>query len=160
RSFLALIAFLSFSCASAQTQTIDPKSPSKEYIRLGGRVIAIENGGETVSAPNVPSGPASGVTATLYMFRTGGAVSSKGNKVQYSFDWGDGTSSSWTPPSVTTSFHQWNAPGTYQVTVRARVTSNIAAVSPRSGSFTVTITQGELITTPSVPNGPTSGSPS
>ncbi|HEV3040956.1 MAG TPA: chitobiase/beta-hexosaminidase C-terminal domain-containing protein, partial [Candidatus Angelobacter sp.] len=44
RALLALAVFLVISLApTVLAQTIDPTSPSKEYIRLGGRVIAIEN---------------------------------------------------------------------------------------------------------------------
>ena len=65
---------------------------------------------EIVSTPFVPSGPTSGASGTLYQYTASGSTSSLGNAVQYSFDWGDGHSSGWTPTGVTMSFHAWSAP--------------------------------------------------
>jgi hypothetical protein len=48
-------------------------------------------GQEIVSTPAVPSGPASGVSGTLYQYTAGGSTDSLGNPVQYSFTWGDGS---------------------------------------------------------------------
>src|SRR5689334_12477520 len=117
-----VMVIVSSTCfrSTCWAQAIDPKSPSKEYIRLNGRIVAIENSGEMISTPTIPVGPTSGITGTLYKYTTGGATSSLGNAVQYSFNWGDGTSSSWAPKGVTLSFHQWSKPGTYKVTAQAR----------------------------------------
>jgi hypothetical protein len=116
----------------------------------------IENPPETISTPAAPSGPSSGVSGTLYKFTASGAASSMGHSVQYSFNWGDGTSSGWTPPSVTSSFHTWTAPGTYTVTVQARCRTDLTVVSATSAIFVVTIA-GESISTPAPPTGPATG---
>ena len=108
---------------------------------------------ETVSTPAAPTGPASGVSGTLYQYTAGGSTDSLGNAVQYSFNWGDNSHSGWTPNGVTSSFHSWSSPGTYTVTVQARSAVNTSVVSSVSPGLVVTIT-GENISTPSTPAGP------
>ncbi len=108
---------------------------------------------EIVSTPTVPSGPASGVSGTLYEYIASGSTDSLGNPVQYSFDWGDGSHSGWTPNGVTMSFHVWSAPGTYTVTVQARSSVDTSQVSGISAGLVVTIA-GETISAPSTPAGP------
>lgn len=65
---------------------------------------------DVISTPAVPSGPSSGASGTLYEYIASGSASSQGNPVQYSFNWGDGKSSGWTPNGVTMSFHVWSEP--------------------------------------------------
>jgi hypothetical protein len=91
---------------------------------------------ETVSTPNVVSGPTSGITGTSYSFTTGGSSSSLGHSVEYQFDWkGDGTDlSSWGPA---TQSKNWAAPGTYHVTSRARCAIDTSVVSNWIGSLSV-----------------------
>lgn len=110
---------------------------------------------ETVTAPAPPSGPASGESGVLYGFSAGGATSSFGHSVQYAFDWGDGSSSGWTPPGVTASYHTWSSPGTYIVTVRARCRTHTEIVSLPSAGTTITMT-GESIGAPDAASGPAS----
>jgi len=43
---------------------------------------------ETITAPNVPTGSATGSAGSWYTFQTGGSTSSLGHSVQYLFDWG------------------------------------------------------------------------
>ena len=50
---------------------------------------------ETVSAPTGLSGPSTGTLGYSYSFTASGSISSLGHAVEYQFDWGDGTSSSW-----------------------------------------------------------------
>ena len=109
---------------------------------------------EIISTPAVPGGPTSGVTGALYEFTASGSASNLGNPVQYSFNWGDGTNSGWTPNGVTMSFHAWSAPGTYTVTAQARSAVNTSAVSSVSPGLAVAI-GGESISAPSAPAGPT-----
>jgi hypothetical protein len=112
--------------------------PSKEYIRIGGRVIAQE-GGESLSLPNAPSGPASGSTGTSYSYSTGGATSTKGHGVQYQFNWGDNSNSGWLQAGTTSASHSWSTAGSKNVTAQARCTADTSAVSPLSNVTTVTI---------------------
>jgi hypothetical protein len=108
---------------------------------------------ETISTPAVPAGPATGVSGTLYQYTASGASSSLGHVIQYSFDWGDGSHSGWTPNGFSSSFHAWNAPGTYTVTVQARCSGDNSVLSSVSPGLTVTIA-GESVSMPSTPNGP------
>jgi hypothetical protein len=56
---------------------------------------------EVISTPKAPSGPSTTYTGTSYKFSTGGSTSNLGSSypVEYQFDWGDGTFSSWGSPS-------------------------------------------------------------
>ncbi len=56
-------------------------------------------GGGTITTPRTPSGPAAGVPATAYEYRSGGATCSLGEASQYQFDWDDGTMSTWITPA-------------------------------------------------------------
>jgi hypothetical protein len=116
----------------------------------------IQSPPETISIPATPSGPPTGVSGTLYKFSASGAVSSLGHAVQYSFDWGDGSRSGWTPPSVTSSFHAWTAPGNYTVSAQARCREHTAVVSSMSPRVPVAIA-GESISAPAAPTGAASG---
>jgi uncharacterized repeat protein (TIGR02543 family) len=96
---------------------------------------------ETISTPNVLSGPTSGATGVAYSFTTGGSSSSLGHSVQYQFDWKGDESvlSSW---GSATQSRTWTAGGTYNVRARARCTSHTTIVSNWSSSLTVTINLG------------------
>jgi hypothetical protein len=94
---------------------------------------------ETVSTPNVLSGPVSGITGGPCSYTTGGSTSSLGNPVQYQFDWkGDGTDLS--ARGSATHAKTWTVAGTYNVRARAGSTLNASVVSNWSGSLSVTIT--------------------
>ncbi len=95
-------------------------------------------GPHTVSTPNRPSGPASGKVGQPLTYSTGEASCSEGHAVQYRFDWGDGTYSSWS--SSTTASKTWNSAGTYQVKAQARCASDTSVVSSWSSTRSVTIT--------------------
>ena len=94
---------------------------------------------ETVSTPGAISGPTSGITRKFYTFETGGSTSSLGHRVQYQFDWnGDGSTnlSTW---GSTTRRKSWTAPGTYNVRVRARSTTDKNVISSWTPPLPVTI---------------------
>ena len=94
---------------------------------------------ETVSTPNVLSGPTSGITRKSYTYRAEGSTSSLGHRVQYQFDWnGDGSTNLSTWGSATRR-KRWAAAGTYNVRARARSTTNKNAVSNWVGPLSVTI---------------------
>ncbi len=111
---------------------------------------------ESITTPNAPSGPSTGLPNTLYTYSTGGSVSSLGHSVQYFFDWGDGTDSNWLPVGTTSALKSWPAGGTYTVRVKARCATDTSAVSLWSVVLTVRI---ELISAPNTPIGPVTGFP-
>ncbi len=80
----------------------------------------VPTGGETVTTPSTPTGPATGMVGATYTYTTGGSTSSMGHSVQYRFDWGDGTYSVWLPVGTTSASHSWMASGTYSVRAMAR----------------------------------------
>ncbi|MGB2764155.1 MAG: LamG-like jellyroll fold domain-containing protein, partial [Candidatus Aminicenantaceae bacterium] len=97
----------------------------------------------TVSIPNTPSGPASGVTDISYSYTKGGSICSYGHSVEYQFDWGDSTQSSWSN-SVSTS-HSWSVAGTFIVKVQARCAEENSIESGWSSELTVTISSPNLV---------------
>jgi|YelNatPaOPRAMG01_1025707.scaffolds.fasta_scaffold59779_2 hypothetical protein len=92
----------------------------------------------TVSTPDTPSGPSTGQVGETLTFSTGGANCSQGHPVEYRFDWGDGTYSSWS--SNPTASHSWTAAGTYQVRTQARCSLDQSVISAWSSAKSVTIT--------------------
>ena len=113
------------------------------------------------STPSRPSGSSSGYAGITYTYSTS-ATDPDGDKVQYSFDWGDGTVSSWTSSvysgNSASKSHSWSSPGTYYY-VRAQAKDSHGAISSWSSSKTVTITapHNSPPNTPSRPSGSSSG---
>ena len=72
--------------------------------------------------PSTPSGPTSGKSGNSYTYSTS-TTDSDGHKIQYYFDWGDGTSD-WTGivnSGVTMSAsHSWSGDGSYNIKVKAK----------------------------------------
>jgi hypothetical protein len=122
---------------------------------------------ESVSPPNMLSGPANVVPNTQYTYSTGGAFSNlSGHQVQYFFDWGDDTNSGWLPVGTTTATKIWppgNATnkGVYYVKARARCVTDVLAVSVWTSQLKVVIEWVSPPTSPvSVgPNDPNAGQP-
>lgn len=91
----------------------------------------------TVSVPDIPSGPATGVVGEELTFSIVGAACSRGHAVEYRFSWGDGTFSNWsTSTSASTS---WSQPGTVEVTAQARCASDVSVLSGWSVALSVLI---------------------
>lgn len=90
----------------------------------------------TVSTPTTPSGPSTGCAGSSLTYTTGGSTCSQGHSVQYRFDWGDGTYSSWS--SSTSASKSWSAAGTYNVKAQARCASDTSVVSSWSSAKSVT----------------------
>ena len=109
----------------------DPSAAALAFVSLGTQ--------ETVSTPAAPTGPASGASGAAYQYSTGGAASSLGHPVQYTFDWGDGTSSGWLAQGVTSSSHTWSAPGSYSLTAQARCVADTSVSSDISASVPLAI---------------------
>lgn len=110
------------------------------------KVVTITEPSETISTPDVPNGPASGVVDQELSYSSGGASSNLGHSLHYMFDWGDNSSSEWIyPPSAS---HSWSASGTYQIKARASCAGNTDKISGWSDPKIVTIT---------IPNNPVLG---
>ncbi len=90
-----------------------------------------------VTAPDTPEGPSTGSPGISYTYTTGGSSCSQGHSVEYYFDWGDGTYSSWA--SSTSASHSWSAAGTYAVKVQARCSVNPGVTSLWSEAKTVSL---------------------
>jgi hypothetical protein len=101
---------------------------------------------ETVSIPNILTGPITGTTGVSYSYTTGGSTSSLGHSVQYQFDWGDGTNSGWLPVGTTSASHPWSSAGNYPVKTQARCATDTSVLSSWSSSISVNI--GAPITYP------------
>ena len=69
---------------------------------ISNAVFTIAAAAETVSAPDEPTGPSTGLISTSYDYSTGGSTSSLGHSVQYKFDWDDGSDSGWLAAGTTT----------------------------------------------------------
>jgi hypothetical protein len=77
---------------------------------------------ETITTPSL-TGTSFGTIASAFTYTANSATSNLGHAVQYQFDWGDGTTSSWLSPDANgsaTQSHTWTAAGPYIVTAVAR----------------------------------------
>ncbi len=97
---------------------------------------------ETVSTPNKPSGPSSGKVGQSLAFTTGGSSSNLGHTVEYQFDWGDGSQSSW---GALTKSHAFSSSGTKYVKARARCQTHTGIVSGWSGTKSVALSYCNLV---------------
>jgi hypothetical protein len=127
----------------------------------------VSSGNNPPTTPLTPSGPTTGSSGILYSFSTKSS-DPDGDRVKYTFDWGDGTVSvtSFVGSGVSeSSSHIWSvAPGsTRTFSVRSRATDEKGLDSGWSGPLSVTINGPPVVsaqdspTTPSVPSGPTTG---
>lgn len=94
------------------------------------------------SLPATPSGPEIGVTNVDYSYSTSLTIP-EGDRIFYSFDWGDGTVSDWlgpyNPGETCVAVHSWKWEGTYNIVVRAQ--NEVGAMSNWSAQrLAVTIT--------------------
>ncbi len=92
----------------------------------------------TVSTPDAPSGPTSGVMGETLTYSTGGSGCSRGHSLEYRFDWGDGTFSSWASTQSATKY--WETTGTYAVRAEARCAVSNSTVSSWSSPLPVSVT--------------------
>ena len=111
---------------------------------------------ETVSAPNAPTGPATGIENQDLAYNAAGAVSNNGHDLEYRLDWGDGTFSAWVTAAVQNS---WATAGTYDVKAQARCIQHPEIISDWSAATSVTITVyvAETVSAPNAPTGPATG---
>jgi hypothetical protein len=99
---------------------------------------------ETISTPNVPSGPMNGTIGTLYTYSTGGSTSNLGHPVQCLIDWGDGSHSGWLPVGNTSASKSWASSGNYLIKAQARCATDTSVVSSWSGTLNVNISAAPL----------------
>jgi len=111
--------------------------------------ITTEPGDETVSIPDTPTGLSSGDPDEMLTYCTGGSVSSLGHPVEYQFDWGDDTYSSWS--SSTCQQNSWSTEDTYYVRARARCELHTDVVSGWSSVKIVTIGEAPISDYPPEP---------
>ncbi len=106
---------------------------------------------ESISKLGTPTGESSPTVGQSYTYSTSGATSSLGHQVEYSFNWGDGSSPS--PWSTSTSaFHTWSDMNPHTVTVTARCQTH-TNITNTSDGLTVNPVQQETISKPGRPTG-------
>lgn len=111
---------------------------------------------ETISAPDTPSGPASGEIGQSLEYTTGGSTSNLGHPIVYRFIWGDGTSSAWN--STPRASRAFATTGTFQVFTEARCATDTHIGSARSECLSVEIgASTHTVSLPSTPTGPSVG---
>lgn len=102
-----------------------------------GKITVTSNGGnknitvniakpEEVDKPATPVGPSTGKVVQELEFSTDRTTSSLGNELEYQFDWGDGSQSSW---GSTAQSHSYSEEGEKEVKVRSRCKENSTIVS-------------------------------
>ncbi|MEI6102993.1 MAG: PKD domain-containing protein [Methanothrix sp.] len=112
------------------------------------------------SKPNKPKelfGPSSGYTGIAHSYFTM-AKDNDSDKVMYSFDWGDGTTSTTEmvdSGSVESAPHTWSKAGRFRI--KANATDSKGASSGWTDLMNVTISDNDPPHSPIVPAGPTSG---
>jgi hypothetical protein len=90
--------------------------------------------------PYMPSGPGTSIHGTYHTYTTS-ATDPDGDKVRYTFDWGDGmisTTGLADSGASVSAFHKWSMAKTYQV--KAKATDSRGASSGWSASLSVRIT--------------------
>lgn len=105
---------------------------------------------EIVSVPGTPSGNQSPIVGVSETYTTTGSTCSQGHSIEYSFNWGDGTSSPWS--MATTASHAWSTTGNVSITVSARCKVSNSVVATSAG-LAVNVLPVEAVSTPGTPTG-------
>ena len=132
-------------------------------VTITGPIVIVTSVNDPPAAPSVPSGSTSGSSGISYSYSTK-ATDPDDDKVKYTFNWGDGTTSVTSLVSSGTSAsasHIWTVASgsTKTFSVSAKATDDNGAVSSGSSPLSVTITgPNSPPAAPSVPSGSTSGS--
>ncbi len=110
--------------------------------------------GEVITQPDIPAGPDTVTFAAVLQFTTGGAISSKGHKLEYRFDFdaeGNHDLSAWNQsPGASAS---WPDSGSYVVKAQARCAKHNDNMSPWSEGKPLTVVL-DSIGVPYTPSGP------
>jgi len=109
---------------------------------VGYRTVYIKLPNAAPNKPHKPDGSTDGVTAIEYEY-TSNTIDPEGEKINYLFDWGDGTDSGWIGPydsgQTSKASHIWEAEKYYNITVKAK--DENGGISLSSDPLTVHILQ-------------------
>ncbi|NOZ60389.1 MAG: PKD domain-containing protein [Calditrichaeota bacterium] len=97
---------------------------------------------ETVTQPNKPTGPTTGILGQTLQFAVTGSSSNLGHELQYQFDWGDGSLSEW---GLNLQNHVYSVTGIMSIKARARCKTHTNVISDWSDTLMVTVT-GYILT--------------
>jgi hypothetical protein len=95
---------------------------------------------ESVSSPNIPLGPSTGVVDENLTFFSEGAESNLGHDLHFQFVWGDGKQSDW---GDNTQQYSYSRIGNYKIRTRARCSIHPDVVSGWSDEATVLISPNQ-----------------
>jgi hypothetical protein len=145
----------SHSWASAGTYNVKAQARCASHNSIesawsAGIDVVISEAAETVTTPGDVAGPATGTTIqNLNYYTSSPSTSSLGHTVEYRFDWGDGSYSSWSTSNGAT--NNWPSAGSYDVRAQARCRDHTSVVSDWTAAYTVTITEvTETVTAPNI----------
>ena len=102
------------------------------------RTITVQSSTESITTPGTITGEASPIQNVWYSYTVGTATSSLGHTVEYSFDWGDGYSSSFS--TMTSASHAWSSTGQRSISVTARCQTHPSVSNNNSPGKSVTVT--------------------
>lgn len=105
--------------------------------------------------PNTPTGPTSGRAGKSYSYCTSGGDDPENNKVQYGFNWGDGSSVTWTDPvssgAQACASHKYSSGGSFDI--KAKTKDEKGDESEWSSVLPVSMEPNQAPETPSTPQG-------
>ncbi len=104
---------LKYVTVTARCQDHNDRTATSDSLAVDVQDIA-----ENIGKPGTPAGETEPLIGETYTYTTTGATSDLGHVVQYSFDWGDGTSSEWSASNA--AMHNWATAGPKNVSVTAR----------------------------------------
>src|ERR1035437_477173 len=102
-----------------------------------GQYVTVQPPPETITVPGSITGEPNPIQGTSYSYSVGPSTSSLGHTVEYSFNWGDGTSSSWS--TSTSASHAWSSTGQKYIIVTARCQTHTSISNNNSPGQYVTV---------------------
>ena len=109
-----------------------------------GNYVMVQPPTETISIPGDLSGEPNPIQNVFYSYTVGASTSSLGHTVEYSFNWGDGISSSWS--TSTSASHAWSSTGQKTIIVTARCQTHTGISNNNSPGNYVTVQPSTLPT--------------
>lgn len=91
---------------------------------------------EAVTTPNIPAGNSNIQVDQNNNYITAGSSTNLGHSVEYQYDWGNDSQSSW---GNSTQNYLWSNEGQFSVKARSRCATHTSRVSPWSSSLIVTV---------------------
>jgi len=98
---------------------------------LGKGSVLSEKLKEALTTLTTPTGPAGGIAGTSYTYQTSGSTNNLGHTVEYRFNWGNGSYSTWSTGKSAT--HTWATGGTYAVKAEARCQTDTTVTAVSAG---------------------------